>query len=455
MRNNNYVPYHIHSQLSNGITNIDSITDFHDYVDAAKELGIKAFAFAEHGNIFNWVKKKEYIESCGMKYIHAIEAYLTEDDGSHKLYSAVDELASVMAKKEIRKTFEEYYFNETSGWHIAKSEEDGKDFAFDISTLKVERLIKTKDNYHCVLIAKNHDGVRELNRIISKSFDRADFHYYYAPRITLDELFSTSDNIIVTTSCLGSVMNRGTVSAKERMLSFLAQNKHRCFLEIQHHNCADQIEYNKMLYSLSKEIGVPLIAGTDTHALNEQHLEGRSMLQKAKSIHFADEDAWDLTFKSYDDLVAAYKKQKSLPMDVVYEAIENTNVMADTVEEFSLDRTPKYPKLYDDSETVFKQKINAGVIERGINKLPNYKEYIDRIRYEYDVYKHNGAIDFMLLEENYKSEMRKRGIRYGYSRGSVSGSIIAYLLHITEIDSVKYNLNFSRFMSPERISLAD
>ena len=399
-----YTPYHIHTMLSNGITNIDSITDFHDYVDRAKELGMKAFAFSEHGSIFAWLKKKEYIESCGMKYIHSIEAYLTEDNEE---------------------------------------------------TVKNEGYKKTRDNYHIILIAKNYDGVKELNKLISKSFCRTDFHYYYYPRITIDELFNTSDNILITSACLGGVLHKGTPVVKEQFLSFLINNKHRCYLEIQHHNIKEQSDYNKALYNLHIEYGIPLIAGTDTHALNEQHMEGRAILQKAKDVHFEDEDKWDLTFKSYDELVEAYKLQNSLPIDVVLEAIENTNAMADLIEEFKVDYSAKYPKLYDNSEEVFKQKINEGIISRGINKYPNYKEYKDRIYYEYEVYKHNGAIDFMLLEENYKAEMRKRNIKYGYSRGSVSGSIIAYLLYITEIDSVKYNLNFERFMNKERVSLAD
>lgn len=393
---NNYTPYHIHSMLSNGVTNIDSITDFHDYVDAAKELGMKAFAFSEHGSLFAWLKKKEYIESCGMKYIHCVEAYLTEDLSEKK-----------------------------------------------------------RDNYHCVLIARNYDGVKEINKLVSQSFNRTDNHFYYMPRISFDELFATSDNVIITTACLGGVLNSGTDTAKEKFLSFLVRNKHRCFLEIQHHNVDEQIKYNHLMYELSKEIGVPLITGTDTHALNDEHMDGRAMLQKAKDVRFANEEKWDLTFKSLDQLIAAYKKQRSLPIDVVMEAIENTNVMAEMVEPFTIDYSPKYPKLYADSESVFKQKINEGIIRRKINKKPNYKEYIDRIYYEYDTYKHNGAIDFMLLEENYKSEMRRKNIKFGYSRGSVSGSIIAYILGITEIDSVKYNLNFDRFMNRERVSLAD
>ena len=133
---NNYVVYHLHSDLSNGVTNIDSVTKFKDYVDRAAELGMKAMAFSEHGSVFEWLHKKEYIESKGMKYIHACEVYVT-----------------AFPKEKIR------------------------------------------DNMHCVLIAKNYDGFKELNRMISKSFNRNDNHFYFTPRIYLDEFFNISNNL--------------------------------------------------------------------------------------------------------------------------------------------------------------------------------------------------------------------------------------------------------------------
>lgn len=442
---NTYVPYHVHSMLSSGTTNIDSITNFRDYVNAAQNNGMNALGISEHGNLFEWLHKKECIEAAGMKYLHCVEAYLTEDNGEKVIYNAVELV------HDRRIEFEKYRQREDGGY---LAEVDGVSYLIDIDTLKKE-YVKTRDNYHCVLIAKNYDGVKELNRLVSKSFCRDDFHFYYMPRISFDELFKTSSNIIITTACLGGVLNNGTPIAKEKMLGFLKQNKNRCFLEIQHHNCKEQIEYNKVLYELSKDTGIPLIAGTDTHALNEEHMDGRAMLQKAKNVRFSNEDDWDLTFKTTEELIAAYKKQNSLPMDVVYEAINNTVKMADMVETFKLDYSPKYPKLYEDSEGVFKQKINKGVLNRNIMQYPNYQEYLDRIHYEYDTYKHNNAIDFMLLEEDYKTEMRNRNVKFGYSRGSVSGSIIAYLLGITEVDSVKFKLNFERFMNKERVSLAD
>lgn len=391
----NYTVYHLHSDLSSGVTNIDSVTKFHQYIERAKELGMTTLAFSEHGSVFEWWHKKQAIEKVGMKYVHAIETYVTES---------------------------------------------------------LE--IKQRDNYHCILIAKNKAGFEEINELSSRAFNR-DGHFYYHPRITLDELINTSDNIIITTACLGGILNQARDEIKEQFINFLTENNKRCYLEVQHHNVEDQKKYNQYLFDLSKKINVPLIAGTDTHALNDAHLDARQMLQKSKNVLFANEDDWDLTFKSYEELVEAFRAQDSLPEAVFLDAIENTNRMANQIEAFDIDTKPKYPKLYDDSEKVFRQKINEGAKRRGIQKYGNYDEYKKRVQYEYKTYKYNDAIDFMLLEEDYKSEMRKRGINCGYSRGSVSGSIIAYLLGITEVDSIKHNLNFERFMNTERVSLAD
>lgn len=382
--------------LSNGTTNIDSITNFREYVARAKELGMNAICFTEHGNIFEWIHKKEEVEKAGMKYIHGLEAYITE-------------------------SLEE----------------------------------KVRDNYHCVLIAKNYDGVLELNQLVSESYNRNDGHFYYMPRIPYDALEKTSDNIIISTACLGGILHKGNDNLKERFIRFLQNNKHRCFLEIQHHIDDGQKEYNKYLYTLSSKTGVPLIAGTDTHALNDEHLEGRSILQKAKNVFFADEESWDLTFKSYDELVSAYEKQGSLPMSIIREAINNTNALADMIEPFEIDRSYKYPHLWQSPMKTFQDKILEGIKKRGVNKYPNYQEYIDRISHELKAYEHNGAIDFMLLMEDIISWCIKNDIMVGYGRGSVNGSVIAWLLGITEMDSIKHNLNFERFMNTERVSLSD
>lgn len=393
---NNYVLLHLHTMLSNAVTNIDSITTYDDYIKIASANGMRAIAFTEHGSVLAWTMKKAHVEAAGMKYIHGIEAYVTE-------------------------SLEE----------------------------------KTRDNYHCILLAKNYDGVKEINALSSKSFNRQDGHFYYAPRITFDELLGTTSNVIITSACLGGILNRGNMDLQKKFLRFFVENKDRCFLEIQHHNIADQIKYNKKLYEISKKTGIRLVVGTDTHALNEDHLDGRKILQQSKNVVFADENDWDLSFKTYDKLIEAYKIQNSLPMEVVIDAINNTNVIADMVEEFTLDKSYKYPHLWEDPEAFFKKRIREGIIWRGVNKLPNFDEYKQRIIHEFNTYKHNGAIDFMLLMDDIIQWCKTQDIQVGYGRGSVNGSVIAYLLGITEMDSIKHKLNFERFMNPERVSLAD
>lgn len=394
---NNYCIYHLHSDMSNGVTNIDSVTKFQKYIDRAKETGMKAMAFSEHGSVFAWDLKKEAIEKAGMKYIHAEEFYITQ-------------------------TLEE----------------------------------KVRDNWHYVLIGKNWDGVRELNYLASKSFNRKDNHFFYVPRITIDDLLNTSDNIIITSACLGGPLNHAPENIVKQLLEFMAKNKQRCFLEIQHHNVSDQKAYNLQLVQWSKEYGIPLIAGTDTHSLDEIHAEGRKILQKSKDICFGDEDGWDLSFKTYDELCEAYRKQGTLSEEVYLTAIENTNKMADMVEEFVLDRHTKYPKIYDDPVKTFKQKINEGYKNNEyIHQRYSKKEVLDRVQEELAVYEKVGAIDFMLLETYIREWEKSVGIHSGPGRGSVSGSMIAYLLNITKMDSLKFHLNFFRFMNPARVTNAD
>ena len=404
MSSKNYTVYHLHSDISNAVTNIDSVTKYKEYIERAKELGMTAMAFSEHGSVMAWYDKKCKIEAAGMKYIHAAEFYITEK---------------------------------------ITLNEDGTP-------------IKVRDNWHFILIAKNFEGVKEINRLASKSFDRKDGHYYYVPRIELSDVLNTSDNIICTSACLGSPLNHASLETQKILLDFMSRNKHRCFLEIQHHNVPDQITYNKKMVDLSKQYGIPLIAGTDTHSLNETHAKGRVMLQKAKDIIFGEEEGWDLIFKDYNELIEAYKKQGALPPEIYIEAIENTNVMASMVEEFAMDKSIKYPHIYADPETVFKQKINACLANRTelLEKYP-LSEIKSRVKEEFEVYKKVGAFDFMLLETYMREWEAKNGIQCGYSRGSVSGSLIAYILGITQMDSLKFDLNFFRFMNPSRVSNAD
>lgn len=381
---------------------VDSVVPFQKYIDQAVKDGMTAIAFTEHGAVLHNIAKRQACEKAGIKYINAEEFYVTE-------------------------------------------------------TIDENNLVR--DNYHCCLFAKNYQGVLELNYLSSISFNRKDGHFYYNPRITLDELINTSDNILVSTACVGGILCKGTKDAQEKFLKFIIENKHRCWLEIQPHNFDLQIRYNQYLYRIANEYGLKLIATNDVHALNQDYADGRVIMQqskKPKKVIFHDEDQCDLNWKNGDEMVEAFKEQCSLPDFVYMAAIQETVDFADQIESYELDYSNKYPRLYKDAKGEFVKRIVEGVEKRGINKLPNYKtEYIPRIQEELKTYEHNDAIDFMLLDSDYKNWLLKNNMHYGPSRGSVSGSEIAYLINCTDVDSVKYNLNFSRFMNPERMSLAD
>jgi DNA polymerase-3 subunit alpha len=388
----NYTTYHLHTELSL----LDSCTNFKLYVDKAKELGQTAICFTEHGNVYNWIEKKMYCEEQGIKYLHGVECYLTKE------LLQIDE--------------------ENSEPH------------------------KVRDNYHTILIAKNYAGLQELNTLIDLSTQ--DNHFYYKPRLTFDEFKNISDNVIKISACLASPLNK---LRDENLI------QHYDYLEVQPHiNSEDQKEYNQWLYEMSLKHHKPLIAGTDTHNLNKYKAECRSILQRAKHIVFTNEDEFDLSYKSYDELIEMFEQQGALPKDVYLAAIENTNVMANSVEEFKLDTSFKYPKLYEDEEKVFKQRINQMYNEKlkqGVIK--NNPRYTKQIREEMRVFKKIGMVGFMLFMSELICWCWENGIPIGPCRGSVGGSVIAYITDIIDVDPIIWNTVFSRFCNEHRTEIGD
>lgn len=397
----NYVCYHLHTEDSL----LDSCTNHKLYVDRAVELGQTAIGYSEHGNVYNWIEKKMYANAHGLKYLYECEVYLTE-----KLFFPKDDTHT-----------EEY---------------------------------KVRDNYHTILIAKNFEGVKELNLLIDRSTDKD--HKYYKPRITFDEFFAISDNIIKISACLASPLSRYPSSEHADRDLYERLLKAYDYYEVQPHFNENQIRYNKMLYEAHKRYGTPLIAGTDTHSLNEYKAQCRRILLKAKRIEYAEEDTFDLTYKSYDELVEMFKQQGALPTEVYLEAIENTNVMAASVTDFELDTAFKYPVLYDNEEEVFKKRINQmykDKIKRGIIKPdPRYKQMVQE---EMRVFKKIGMVGFMLFMSELVCWCWDNGIPVGYCRGSVGGSMIAYLTDIIDVNPLQWNTIFSRFANEDRKEIGD
>lgn len=384
-----YTPFHMHSDMSL----LDSCTHYKEYVDKAIEFGMEALCFTEHGSIAQWVEKKMYCEEKGIKYLHGIETYLTE----------------VLEPK-------------------------------------------VRDNYHTILIAKNYEGVKEINALIAISSQED--HKYYKDRITFDEFLNISDNVIKISACLASPLQKLDESHPyyNRLL------KHYDYYEIQPHITKDKIQenYNRKLYNYSKEFNKPLIASNDIHYSTPYKGECRSILQKAKGIDYEDEDTFDLCFKDYDNFLRMFEIQESLPMDAIREAIENTNIMSNSVEEFKLDTTPKYLKLYDNDEKVYMQRIKDKFlekVEKGI--IQRTKAYTDQLAEEVKVLRKLNMMGFMLFMSELTSWCWDNDIPIGQCRGSVGGSLVAYITDITDVDPIKWGTVFSRFANEDRVELGD
>lgn len=408
---------------------LDSATKFQDYIDRAVQLGQTAIAFTEHGNIYQWVAKKMACDKAGIKYLHGVECYLTE-----QLYEYPDA-------------------NEL--WREAQSGRNEQDAKKVLAEMMESGKKKVRDNYHTILIAKNYEGILEINNLVSLS--NRDDHFYYKPRITFEEFLGISDNVIKISACLASPLNK--MSVRHPMYEKLL--KHYDYLEVQAHNFGEQISYNCHLAEMSKKYGIPLIAGTDTYSIDAYKAECRSIMQLAKHIEFADEDSFDLTYKTYDELVEMFRIQGALPEQVFLEAIENTNRMADSVEPFELDISFKYPKLYGNAaedkavfeDTIrknFQSKIDEGAITP--EQIQNFK---DAIKEECRVFDKIDMSGFMLFMSELVTWCKSNGIPIGFNRGSCGGSRVAYVTNTTDLNPETWHTVFSRFCNEDRKEIGD
>lgn len=408
---------------------LDSATKFQDYIDRAVQLGQTAIAFTEHGNIYQWVAKKMACDKAGIKYLHGVECYLTE-----QLYEYPDA-------------------NEL--WREAQSGRNEQDAKKVLAEMMESGKKKVRDNYHTILIAKNYDGILEINNLVSLS--NRDDHFYYKPRITFEEFLGISDNVIKISACLASPLNK--MSVRHPMYEKLL--KHYDYLEVQAHNFGEQISYNCHLAEMSKKYGIPLIAGTDTHSIDAYKAECRSIMQLAKHIEFADEDSFDLTYKTYDELVEMFRIQGALPEQVFLEAIENTNRMADSVEPFELDISFKYPKLYGNAaedKAVFEDTIRKNFqskIDKGAITPEQIQNFKDAIKEECRVFDKIDMSGFMLFMSELVTWCKSNGIPIGFNRGSCGGSRVAYVTNTTDLNPETWHTVFSRFCNEDRKEIGD
>lgn len=384
--------YHCHTEYSL----LDSCTKYQDYVDLAVKNGQKALSISEHGKPLNWTEKWNACRKAGIRYIHSVEIYLTES---------------------LRE--------------------------------------KVRDNYHTVLMARNMDGVLELNKLIRLSCDKE--HFYYTNRITFDEFLGISNNIISTSACLASPLNK-LPSTHPRYMELARKYD---FLEVQAHNHPDQIAFNKRLLELSKEIGTPLIAGTDTHSSSKYKSECRAVLLDAKHKSYGDEDAFDLSYKTYDELVDMFRAQDALPESEYMQAIENTNLLYDMTEEIELDTSIKYPILYGSREAdsqMFVETVERKLQEKldtGVIPPEQEQAFREAIPEEMRVFQKLQMDGFMLSMSELICWCKEQGMAIGTARGSVGGSRVAYVTDIIDLNPEAWHTVFSRFCNEDRKEIGD
>jgi DNA polymerase-3 subunit alpha len=387
---NNYVPYHVHTEMSL----LDSCTNYKDYVDFCVDNNIKAICFTEHGNIYRHFEKRQYCKEKGIKYLHGCEVYLT---------------------KQLEP--------------------------------------KLRDNYHTILIAKDMEGFRELNSLIGISTDKE--HFYYNPRLSFEEFFNISDHIFKISACLKSPL-----ADKENIEDYIYDKlcKKYDYYEIQYHNDPEHLQYNynRYLLSLSQKYNKPLIAAGDSHSVSNYKAECRQILLKAKRKSYGNEDDFDLVIKNYNDFLKSFQNQNALSNNIILEAINNTNIMANQCEEIVDDYSIKYPIVSNNDEKDLQILINKKYKEKLDKKIiSNDHKYIDEIREEFRVFKKTNMLGFMLGMAQISEWCEENNIPRGFGRGSCCGSVIAYIIDIIDVDPIKWNTIFSRFCNEYRTEVGD
>ena len=395
-----FVHLHVHSEYSL----LDGMCRVSELPKRAKELGMKAIAITDHGVMYGVVSFYEACVKEGIKPIIGCEVYVAP-----------------------RSRYEK---------------EGGKDDKY----------------FHLTLLVKNKKGYENLIKLVSHSFIDG---YYYKPRIDHELLEKYSEGLIALSGCLAGEVNQAILNgnleeAEKIALWHKDLFKDDYYLEIQNNGVPSQVQANQQLVAMSKKLNIPLVATNDAHYLRKEDSYNHEILlciQTGKKIY--DEDRFkfqtnEFYIKSSEEMADYFSN--------VPEAIENTVKIADKCNfEFEFGNTilPNYdvPKEYKTHLDYFEKLCDDGLIERyGKNPSDEIKK---RLEYEISIIDKMGYVDYFLIVWDYIHYAKSNGIPVGPGRGSGAGSIAAYAIGITDIDPIKYNLLFERFLNPERISMPD
>ena len=390
---------HVHTEYSL----LDGAARIRDVVARAKELGMDSLAITDHGVMFGVI---DFYRECLKQGIHPVIGC--------EVYTAARTM-------------------------------DDKD--------------PDKDKYqgHLVLLAKNNDGYKNLIKIVSAGFTRG---FYYKPRIDKNILREHSDGIIALSACLaGKVQNcllnrdyEGARKEAEELRDIFGEGNF--YLEIQDQGLPEEAFINPELIRLSKDLGIPMVATNDVHYVNQDDAEAHDILlaiQTATNIY----DENRMRFATDQFYLKSEEEMRELFREIP-EAVDNTWEVAhkcNVTFKFGEYHLPEFiPPEGKTNQQYLRELCSQGLAGRYEVVTPELEQ---RLSYELSVIESMGYVEYFLIVWDFINYAKKNGIMVGPGRGSAAGSLVAYCLHITDIDPIRYNLIFERFLNPERVSMPD
>ena len=396
----NFVHLHVHSEYSL----LDGMSRIKDLPKRAKELGMDAIALTDHGVMYGAVEFYKECKKNDVKPIIGCEVYVARR-------TRFDKEASIDA-----------------GYN------------------------------HLILLVKNKKGYQNLIKLVSLSFVEG---FYYKPRIDKEILEKYSEGLVCLSACLAGELPQAIIQndmEKAEKIALWYKNlfKDDYYIEIQNNGLREQVMVNQKLIELARKLNIPLVGTNDAHYLKKEDAYNHEVLlciQTGKKM--SDEDR--MRFET-DEFYIKSKEEMSEYFENIPEAVSNTVKIAEKCNydfEFGVTKLPNYdvPEEFDTHLDYFVKLCNDGFKNR-YGESPS-KELRDRLEYEISIINKMGYVDYFLIVWDFINYAKSVGIPVGPGRGSGAGSMAAYCIGITDIDPIKYNLIFERFLNPERISMPD
>lgn len=397
----NFAHLHVHTEYSL----LDGSNKIKEYVNRVKELGMTAAAITDHGVMFGVIEFYRAARAAGINPVLGCEVYVAP--------------GSRFDKEAVGRDEDRYY--------------------------------------HLVLLAENNTGYSNLMKIVSRGFTEG---YYYKPRVDYEVLEQYHEGIIALSACLAGEVQKNLLRGlydegrKAALRYEKIFGKGNFFLELQDHGIPEQSIVNQQLLRLAEETGIELVATNDVHytyAEDEKPHDILLCLQTGKKL--ADEDRMRYEGGQY---YVKSKEEMAALFPYALQALENTQKIADRCHveiEFGVTKLPKFDVPDGFTSWEYLNKLCFDGLEKRYGE-PG-QELVDRLNYELGVIKNMGYVDYFLIVWDFIHFARENGIMVGPGRGSAAGSIVAYTLGITNIDPIRYQLLFERFLNPERVSMPD